>query len=229
MSSAAPARRGPEGAGALLRPGFVLARGMRVGLLGGSFDPPHAGHLHVAETARERLGLDRVIWLVAPQNPLKARKAASLERRLEAVRALARGPGHLVTDLEARIGTRFTIETLRALQRRHPGVRFVWLMGADNLAGFHRWKGWTEIAKRVPIAVVARPGVPVSARFGRFAQRFRSARRPAEDARGLAGTPAPAWTWLTAPLNPLSSTALRAGAEARASALTPTRGAAERE
>jgi nicotinate-nucleotide adenylyltransferase len=126
---------------------------MRVGLMGGSFNPAHAGHLHVAETARVRLGLDRVVWLVSPGNPLKS-AAPPLGLRIASARGVARGPSMVVSDAEARLGSRFTIDTVRLLKARHPGVRFVWLMGGDNLASFHRWKGWTDILREVPVAVV---------------------------------------------------------------------------
>jgi nicotinate-nucleotide adenylyltransferase len=194
----------------LLRPGLHLEPGQRVGLLGGSFNPAHAGHAHIAETALRRLGLDRVIWLVSPQNPLKsAAHTAPLDRRMASARQAARGPSMIVSDLESRMGTRYTIDTVRALKARFPGVRFVWLMGSDNLQSFHRWRGWTELFRLLPIAVVARPGRPLAGLFGPAARRFASARTPAARARLLAQTPAPAWVYLNAPLNPTSSTAIR--------------------
>jgi nicotinate-nucleotide adenylyltransferase len=184
---------------------------MRVGLFGGSFDPAHEGHAHVAETALVRLGLDRLIWLVSPQNPLKRGRApGDLDRRMAAARAVARGPRMIVSDLEARIGTRYTVDTLRVLQARFPGVRFVWVMGSDSLASFHRWRGWVEILERVPVAVVVRPGALPRARLAPAARRFARARRPSALAPRLAGLAPPAWLFLEAPLNPASSTALRA-------------------
>jgi len=183
---------------------------MRVGLLGGSFNPAHEGHAHVAETALTRLGLDRVVWLVSPQNPLKsARETAPLPQRMASARRAARGPSMIVSDFETRIGTAYTVDTLRALKARFPGVRFVWLMGSDNLAGFHRWRGWLEIARLVPIAVIARPGALIRSRFAPAARRLASVRVPQARARALAGLSAPAWTYLHAPLNAASSTALR--------------------
>ena len=124
--------------------------GMRVGLLGGSFDPPHAGHVHITRWALKAFRLDRVWWLVSPGNPLKTDAPADLARRVAAARAILRHPRAVVTDLEARLGTRYTAETVARLRRRYPGVRFVWLMGADNLAGFHRWERWTDILEMVP-------------------------------------------------------------------------------
>ena len=202
-----------------LRPGFHLEPGMRVGLFGGSFNPAHDGHAHVAETALMRLGLDRVVWLVSPQNPLKsARHTAPLEERLESARRFARGPSMIVSAAEDRLGTRFSLDTLRILQGRFPGVRFVWVMGADNLAGFHLWRGWPEILRRVPVAVVSRPGSLIESRFAPAARRFARARRPERAARVLPQTPPPAWIYLNAPLNEASSTHLRA-------ALAPSRSA----
>jgi nicotinate-nucleotide adenylyltransferase len=183
---------------------------MRVGLYGGSFDPPHGGHAHVAKTALKRLGLDRLIWLVSPQNPLKpAGGAADLAERVRDVRTLAKTPGMIVSDIEAKTGARFTIDTIRALKARYPGVDFVWIMGADNLAGFHRWRGWNEIMRTVPVAVIDRPGLGLKSRFSPAARRFASARIAAAQAGRLARLPAPAWVYLTAPLNPASSTEIR--------------------
>jgi nicotinate-nucleotide adenylyltransferase len=216
MWFAGPARRVPDaGRPAVLRPGFDLAPGMRVGLYGGSFNPVHAGHLHVARTALRRLGLDRVIWLVSPQNPLKAATdTQSLAGRMAAVRRLATGPSMIVSDIETRIGSAYTIDTLRVMQARWPGVKFVWLMGADNLAQFHRWRGWTEIISSVPVAVISRPGSMLRARFSPAAQRFSASRLPARAAPTLADHVPPAWVYLPVPLNHLSSTALRAQANA---------------
>ena len=143
-----------------LRPPGPVAPGLKIGLLGGSFNPAHEGHLHVAVTAMRRLGLDYVWFLVAPQNPLKpVAGMLPLKRRLERTRALAgRHRRLIVSDLEQIIASRYTIDTIRALTARFPQVRFVWLMGSDNLEQFHRWRHWQEIAARVPIAVVLRPG-----------------------------------------------------------------------
>jgi len=143
-----------------LRPPGPVACGLKIGLLGGSFNPAHEGHLHVAETAMKRLGLDYVWFLVAPQNPLKpVAGMLPLKQRLELARALASGHSRLiVSDLEQIIASRYTIDTIRALTARFPLVRFVWLMVSDNLEQFHRWRCWREIAARVPIAVVLRPG-----------------------------------------------------------------------
>jgi nicotinate-nucleotide adenylyltransferase len=183
--------------------------GLKVGLLGGSFDPAHTGHAHVAETALRRLGLDCVWWLVSPQNPLKA-SSSPLSARMASARKVAGGSDMIVTDLESRLGTRYTIDTLRALKRAYPGARFVWLMGADNLAGFEHWRGWEEIARLVPICVVSRPGAGPRARLGRLARRFPTARLPLGSAMRCALSKPPVWVYIPARWNPLSSTALRA-------------------
>lgn len=221
MWFAGPARRsGGTGGGGGLRLGLHLERGMRVGLFGGSFDPAHPGHAHVAETALLRLGLDRVVWLVSPQNPLKGRAGSRpLAQRLAGAARQARGPRMIVSDAEARLGVRFTVDTVRALKARHPGVRFVWLMGADNLASFHRWRGWTDIMAEVPVAVVARPGSLRNARFAPAARRFARDRWPSRRGRLLPGAAAPAWMVLRAPLNPESSTRLRAAEAAAGSSM----------
>ena len=137
---------------------------MRIGLYGGSFDPAHEGHLHVSTTALRRLRLDRVWWLVTPGNPLKDNaRLPPLEERIARARRLAADPRIDVTGLEAAIGTRYTFDTVDELTRRCPGVHFVWLMGADNLAQFARWQRWRDIARRVPIAVIDRPGATLKA------------------------------------------------------------------
>jgi nicotinate-nucleotide adenylyltransferase len=183
---------------------------MRVGLYGGSFNPAHEGHSHVAETAMVRLRLDRVIWLVSPQNPLKSTaETADLADRMAGARARARGPNMIVSDVERRLGSQYTIDTIRALRGRYPGVHFVWIMGADSLAGFHGWRGWTQIMREVPVAVISRPWAALRSRTSPTARRFAAARIPPEAAGGLALRKAPAWVYLTGPLNFASSTALR--------------------
>lgn len=211
MWFAGPARRiPPAGRPATLRLGFSLAPGMRVGLYGGSFNPAHEGHAHVAETARRRLGLDKLIWLVSPQNPLKsAHELESQGDRMAGARRLAQGPAMIVSDAETRIGTRYTIDTIRALKARYPGVKFVWVMGADSLASFHRWRGWTQIMGEVPVAVVSRPWISLKSRSSPAARRFAGRRLPSAQARGLPDRTAPAWVFLRGPLNFQSSTALR--------------------
>jgi nicotinate-nucleotide adenylyltransferase len=183
---------------------------MAVGLYGGSFNPVHAGHAHVATTALRRLGLDRVIWLVSPQNPLKSPAAtAPLDDRLALTARWARGPSMIVSDLERRIGARYSIDTIRWLKARFPGVRFVWIMGADGLADFHLWRGWAALAREVPIAVVSRPLAALRSRLSPFARRFAASRVAAGAARTLPDRTPPAWIYLEAPYDFTSSTALR--------------------
>jgi nicotinate-nucleotide adenylyltransferase len=210
MWSAGPAPRPLGGfrSGAL-EVRLALHPGMRVGLFGGSFDPAHAGHAHVAETALKRLGLSRVIWLVSPGNPLKPRAPADLARRMGSARAFARGPRMMVSDAETKLGVRYTIDTIRAFKARYPGVCFVWIMGADSLKDLHRWRGWTELMDEVPMAIIARPGSAIRSRLAPAARRYAHARLPSGASQRLACHPTPAWTFLRAPWNYASSTALR--------------------
>ncbi len=185
-------------------------RGLRIGLYGGSFNPPHAGHRHVSLLAMRRLRLDRVWWIVTPGNPLK--NAAGLPptaERVAAARAIARHPRIDVTGIEEALGVRYTVETLAYLVRHCPGVRFVWIMGADNLAGFHRWRGWRTIAELVPIAVVDRPGWTLRATRSKSALALQAHRRDESDAPILANFAPPAWIFLHGPRSTLSSTTLR--------------------
>jgi len=161
--------------------------GMRIGLFGGSFDPAHAGHAHVAETALKRLQLDRVWWLVSPQNPLKP-KSSSYAKRMKSAQAHAHGPHMVVTDIEKRLNCAYTYQTLRALKQLYPGVQFLLVMGADNLAHFRKWRNWQEVADAVPVVVVSRPGVSP-------AQRLSAPKH---------------WIFLNARHHPQSSTAIRA-------------------
>lgn len=182
----------------------------RIGLLGGSFNPPHAAHALISRIALARLGLDRVWWIVTPGNPLKSRhELAPLAERMAACRAIKQDSRILPTDFEQNLPSAFTAVTLRFVRRRHPGTLFVWIMGADNLATFHQWQHWKEIAQTLPIAVVDRPGwrLPALASpAGRFLARYRV---PEGEARTLTTRHLPAWVFLTGPLSPLSSTLLR--------------------
>lgn len=197
-----------------MRAGFPVAtRGMVIGLLGGSFDPAHAGHVHITREALKRMGLDRVWWLVSPGNPLKAHGPAPMAERLAAARAVMRHPRVVVTDLEARLGTVMTAQTIARLQAIYPGVRFVWLMGADNLVQFHKWGRWRDILRAVPVGVLARPGAGVHARLSVAARVFRGDRVARVD--GLGGRQAPAWCFVNVPLVDLSSSAIRARGEWR--------------
>jgi nicotinate-nucleotide adenylyltransferase len=161
--------------------------GMKIGLFGGSFDPAHEGHAHVAETALKRLGLDRVWWLVSPQNPLKP-KSSPFAKRMKSAETQAHGSRMVVTDLEKQLGCDYTYKTLRALKHLYPGVHFCLVMGADNLANFRKWRNWREVAQSVPVVIVSRPGAGPDKRLN-----------------------APKhWIFLNARHHPQSSTALRA-------------------
>ena len=184
--------------------------GMRIGLFGGSFDPPHRGHLEVSLVALRALRLHQVWWLVSPRNPLKQNAPSSdLHRRIAAARALARHPRIKVTGVEAALGTRYTAETLALLLPRLRGVSSVWMMGADNLVSFHRWRDWRGIAAALPMAVFSRPGLSAAAVAAPAARALWRARHDAADAPILAAMPPPAWVFLASPHVDLSSTALR--------------------
>lgn len=201
---------GPRSTDALSRLPPV-APGLRVGLFGGSFNPPHAGHRRASLVALRRLGLDAVWWLVTPGNPLKDNHALPpLADRMAAARRLAAHPRIQVTGVEARLHSRYTYDTLAWLVQRNPTVRFVWIMGADNLASFHHWQHWEGIARLLPIAVVSRPGSLLRGPLGKAGRRLARWRVPEHEAASLPGLSPPAWVFLHAPLDPLSSTLLRA-------------------
>ncbi|KAA5606162.1 nicotinate-nucleotide adenylyltransferase [Roseospira marina] len=193
-------------------PPFGDRRRVRIGLLGGSFNPAHAGHRHIGLEALRRLDLDQVWWLVSPGNPLKAgHPMAPLAERMAQANRMARHPRMVPTGIEDRLGTRYTIDTVRALTRRFPRVQFVWLMGADNLAQFHRWRGWTALMEIVPVAVFDRPQYSCVTLWSRTARRYAPCRRPTRSAATLAGTGAPAWVFLPIRRHAASATAIRAG------------------
>ena len=186
--------------------------GPRVGLLGGSFNPAHEGHLHISRLALDHLGLAELWWLVSPQNPLKpARGMASFDERLASARAMAGDPRIVVSDIERRLGTRYTADTLRALQARFPRTAFVWVMGADNLAQISRWKDWTAIFEAVPIAVFDRPSYSHGALVCGAARRFARFRIDPRHARRLAGLRPPAWVFVRGALNAASASRIRRG------------------
>lgn len=184
--------------------------GLRIGLFGGSFDPAHDGHLRVSLEAFKRLHLDQVWWLVSPQNPLKANAPSNdLARRVAAAKTVARHPRIHVTAIEAAFHTTYSAETLAHLMPRLTGILPVWMMGADNLASFHRWRDWQRIAATLPIAVFNRPGDTLRALSSPAAKALSRFRLEAADAGLLAATPAPAWIFLPTPHIDISSTALR--------------------
>ncbi len=184
--------------------------GMRIGLLGGSFNPPHEAHLLITETALKRLGLAQVWWLVTPGNPLKSRaELAPLDERIAAARAMADDARIIVTDFEKSLASTYTASTLAFLAARYPRAEFVWLMGADNLAQVHRWRAWRSIFAAMPVVVIDRPGWRLKAMASPAAKAFGPAYIPEGRARQLALAKPPAWTLLTGPLSSLSSTMLR--------------------
>ncbi|WP_319546203.1 nicotinate-nucleotide adenylyltransferase [Ruegeria conchae] len=194
----------------MLRSAIPYAQpGQVVGLFGGSFDPPHQGHVRVTLEAMKAFGLDSVWWLVSPGNPLKERGPAPLKRRIEAARDVMQHPRVKVTDIEALTGTRATADTLAALRRLYPQVRFVWLMGADNLAQFHRWKDWRQIMDSVPVGVVARPGDRISARMSPAARLYAKYRIDGQARHLLGRAEAPAWCFVNVPMVDVSSTEVR--------------------
>jgi nicotinate-nucleotide adenylyltransferase len=188
----------------------LYTNGMRIGLLGGSFNPPHVAHRAISLFAIKRLKLDRVWWLVTPGNPLKDQGALhDLEERMAAARKMVNDPRIDVSCLESVIRTRYTVDTITYLRRRASGLRFVWIMGADNLAQFHRWQNWRRIASEVPIAVIDRPPQSFRALAAPAAQALAHNRLPENQAGRLADQRAPAWVFLTGMKLNLSSTGLR--------------------
>ena len=184
--------------------------GQTIGLLGGSFDPPHLGHVHITCEALKQFNLDAVWWLVSPGNPLKKCAPAALTDRVRSARALVTHPNVFVTDIETRLGTRYTAQTLAALKSKYPKIQFVWLMGADNLAQLHCWQTWRTIMETVPIGVLARPGNRISARTSKAALTYRHARIKASNRHLMARMAAPAWCYVNIPLTAASSSAIRA-------------------
>ncbi|MFG1399594.1 nicotinate-nucleotide adenylyltransferase [Roseixanthobacter pseudopolyaromaticivorans] len=201
----------------------LTTAGMRIGLFGGSFNPAHGAHRAASLLALRRLGLDRVWWLVTPGNPLKDnRNLPSLAARVAYARTVAHHPLIDVTGIEARLGTRYSYETVAALRARLPQVRFVWLMGADNLAHFSRWQRWRDLANLLPIAVVDRMGDSLAATASLGAQALGRFRIDESDAAILPTLDPPAWVFLHGMKSPVSSTGIRAAQQA---AGWPARGA----
>lgn len=189
-----------------------VEKGMAVGLLGGSFNPPHDGHVLVAETAMRKLQLDQIWWMVTPGNPLKENgNLADLSKRLTWSRERISDPRIKLTAFEEAHNLRYTAQTLKFILTRNRGVDFVWVMGADNLAGFHLWQNWQDIANAVPIAVIDRPGSTLAYLSSVMAKTFGHARVDEDDAGALAHMKAPAWTFIHGPRSSLSSTAIRNG------------------
>lgn len=179
-------------------------------MLGGSFDPAHEGHAHITREALKRFGLDRVWWLVSPANPLKQKGPAPLAQRMQRAQAMIQHPAVVVSDLEARLGTVYTAQTLEILINTYPGVKFTWLMGADNLASFHRWQAWEWIMTHVRVGVIARPEHRIHARTSKAARKYARFRVPGRFSVTLGQTAAPAWSFVNAPMMDISSTQIRA-------------------
>ncbi len=210
MATALIHRRRPQATAPDPVPTWGDRRATRIGLLGGSFNPAHAGHRHIAQLALERFGLDQVWLMVSPGNPLKAHDGmAALATRIDSARSIADGRRIVGTGIEARLGTRYTVDTLRLLRTRFPRAKFVWLMGADNLAQLPRWHGWREIVRTMPFAVLPRPAYNLRARGGLAAHRLRRFRLADRDAHRLADARAPAWSFPALPQHPGSATAIR--------------------
>ena len=187
-----------------------VEKGMRVGLFGGSFNPPHAGHILVTEIALRRLELDQLWWIVTPGNPLKnTKKLPSLAERIQLSEALVKDPRVKITAFEAQHKVRFTADTLKLIKERNQGVDFAWVMGADNLKTFHRWQNWQDIASTFPIGVIDRPGSTLSYLSSIMAKTFDYARIDEQSASTLLDYKAPAWTFIHGPRSTLSSTAIR--------------------
>jgi len=194
-----------------MKSGMPLAtQGLRIGLLGGSFDPPHSGHMHISKWAIKEFSLDRIWWLVSPGNPLKKDAPADLDRRLSACNKLVNHPKVIVTDLERVFNTRYTAQTLISLKSQYRGVRFVWLMGADNLAEFHKWDRWQDIMHMLPVGVMARPNQQLAANCSTAARIFRESRLSAQSSTALPFKEAPSWSLLTGPMDDESSSKIRA-------------------
>jgi nicotinate-nucleotide adenylyltransferase len=185
----------------------------RIGLLGGSFNPAHEGHRLISLMAMKRLKLDAVWWLVSPANPLKdVRELAPLATRMAIAKDISAHPRILITDIETRMGTRYTVDTLRQLHTRCPATRFVWLMGADNLMNFHCWKQWREIPRLIPMVVIDRPHATLKSTHSKAAlalARYRRAATGFQMPSTLTKKRHPTWTFLYGQRSPLSSTQLR--------------------
>ncbi len=193
-------------------PSFGPQTKITVGLLGGSFNPAHKGHVYISELALKKLGLDQIWWLVSPQNPLKSTKGmAPMEKRVDSAQKIARHGKIRITTLETRLGTRYTADTLEALKRRYPNIRFIWIMGADNLESFHRWKDWQAIFGSHRIAIFHRPTYALKALSSRAATYFKRYRCPEREASVLKYKSPPAWVFLPIRGMNISATQIRQG------------------
>ena len=183
--------------------------GLTIGLLGGSFDPPHEGHVHITKLALKIFNLSKIWWLVCPENPIKSVTPSDLNSRFIASKKIMKHPSVVITDLERKLKTKYTFQTLIKLKKLYPSTKFVWLMGADNLINFHHWKNWDWIMKNIPVGVLARPEEQIKAGLSRTAIKFGNYRLPKEKSIILSNYIPPVWTLSTGPMRNISSTEIR--------------------
>tara|TARA_B100000282_G_scaffold165666_1_gene119944 strand:- start:894 stop:1493 length:600 start_codon:yes stop_codon:yes gene_type:complete len=183
--------------------------GLKIGLLGGSFDPPHEGHVHITKLALKIFNLSKIWWLVCPENPIKSVTPSDLNSRFLASKKIMKHPSVVITDLERKLKTKYTFQTLIKLKKLYPSTKFVWLMGADNLINFHHWKNWDWIMKNIPVGVLARPEEQIKAGLSRTAIKFGNYRLPKEKSIILSNYIPPVWTLSTGPMRNISSTEIR--------------------
>ena len=183
--------------------------GLTIGLLGGSFDPPHEGHVHITKLALKIFNLSKIWWLVCPENPIKSVTPSDINSRFLASKIIMKHPSVVITDLERKFKTKYTFQTLIKLKKLYPSTKFVWLMGADNLINFHHWKNWDWIMKNIPVGVLARPEEQIKAGLSRTAIKFGNYRLPKEKSILLSNYIPPVWTLSTGPMRNISSTEIR--------------------
>ena len=183
--------------------------GLKIGLLGGSFDPPHEGHVHITKLALKIFNLSKIWWLVCPENPIKSVTPSDVNSRFLASKKIMKHPSVVITDLERKFKTKYTFQTLIKLKKLYPSTKFVWLMGADNLINFHHWKNWDWIMKNIPVGVLARPEEQIKAGLSRTAIKFGNYRLPKEKSIILSNYIPPVWTLSTGPMRNISSTEIR--------------------
>jgi len=183
--------------------------GLTIGLLGGSFDPPHEGHVHITKLALKFFNLSKIWWLVCPENPIKSVTPSDLNSRFLASKIIMKHPSVVITDLERKFKTKYTFQTLIKLKKLYPSTKFVWLMGADNLINFHHWKNCDWIMKNIPVGVLARPEEQIKAGLSRTAIKFGNYRLPKEKSIILSNYIPPVWTLSTGPMRNISSTEIR--------------------
>ena len=183
--------------------------GLTIGLLGGSFDPPHEGHVHITKLALKIFNLSKIWWLVCPENPIKNVTPSDINSRFLASKKIMKHPSVVITDLEKKFKTKYTFQTLIKLKKLYPSTKFVWLMGADNLINFHHWKNWDWIMKNIPVGVLARPEEQIKAGLSRTAIKFGNYRLPKEKSIILSNYIPPVWTLSTGPMRNISSTEIR--------------------